>query len=221
MVGKVGAQPHASRRIVKPGPMPKKGRITPGGRFVRQPATAVSPTCRWVRQKRKSSAFCGPIVRSTQISFADSGAKRGRTGSVTQGGRVMRRIALVASQQSHAVRAVPPPTWSPHPDSPMADAAPIYGVRIPDGYRDWRLISVKRLTGKQLTGAGGELKQLRAELGNDLAIKAYRDGTLPFPDGAIIAALHWNENSSDFGQPSLGRRFSRRGPPIVLCRVCR
>jgi hypothetical protein len=43
------------------------------------------------------------------------------------------------------------------------------------------LISVKRLTGKQLTGAGGELKQLRAELGNDLAIKAFRDGTLPFP----------------------------------------
>jgi len=63
------------------------------------------------------------------------------------------------------------------------DAAPIYGVKIPDGYRDWRLISVKRLTGKQLTGAGGELKQLRAELGNDVAIKAYRDGTLPFPDG--------------------------------------
>ena len=71
------------------------------------------------------------------------------------------------------------------------DAAPIYGIKIPDGYREWRLISVKQLTGKQLTGAGGELKQLRAQLGNDLAIKAFRDGTLPFPDGAIIAALHW------------------------------
>jgi hypothetical protein len=52
------------------------------------------------------------------------------------------------------------------------DAAPIYGVKLPEGYRDWRLISVKRLTGKQLTGSGGELKQLRAELGNDLAINA-------------------------------------------------
>ena len=101
------------------------------------------------------------------------------------------------------------------------DAAPIYGIKIPDGYRDWRLISVKRLTGKQLTGAGGELKQLRAELGNDLAIKAYRDGTLPFPDGAIIAALHWNENSSDadnqalaVGFPGLGLQSSFAGSAV-------
>jgi hypothetical protein len=101
------------------------------------------------------------------------------------------------------------------------DAAPIYGVKIPDGYRDWRLISVKRLTGKQLTGNGGELKQLRAELGNDLAIKAYRDGTLPFPDGAIIAALHWNEESSDAddqvlaaGFPGLGLKASFAGSAV-------
>jgi hypothetical protein len=90
-------------------------------------------------------------------------------------------------------------------------AAPIYGVRIPDGYRDWRLISVKRLTGKQLTGSGGQLKQLRAELGNDLAIKAYRDGTLPFPDGSIIAALHWNEDSSDADNQALAAGFPGLG----------
>ena len=66
------------------------------------------------------------------------------------------------------------------------EAAPIYGVKLPQGYRDWHLISVKRLTGKQLTGAGGELKQLRAELGNDLAIAAYREGKLPFPDGQSL-----------------------------------
>jgi Cytochrome P460 len=91
------------------------------------------------------------------------------------------------------------------------DAAPIYGIRIPDGYRDWRLIAVKQLTGKQLTDAGGELKQLRAQLGNDLAIKAFRDGTLPFPDGAIIAALHWNEESSDFDNQALAAGFPGRG----------
>jgi hypothetical protein len=48
------------------------------------------------------------------------------------------------------------------------------------------LISVK-----QLIGAGGKLKQLRAQLGNDIAIKAFREAKLPFPDGSIIAALHW------------------------------
>ena len=64
------------------------------------------------------------------------------------------------------------------------EAAPIYGIELPQGYRDWHLISVKRLT-----GAGGKLKQLRAQLGNDIAIKAFREGKVPFPDGAMIAAL--------------------------------
>jgi hypothetical protein len=86
------------------------------------------------------------------------------------------------------------------------DAAPIYGVKIPDGYRDWRLISVKRLT-----GAGGKLRQLRAELGNDIAIKAYREGTLPFPDGSMIAALHWDEASSDADNKDLAAGFPGLG----------
>jgi hypothetical protein len=59
------------------------------------------------------------------------------------------------------------------------------------------------LTGKQLTGTGAELRQLRAELGNDLAIKAFRDGTLPFPDGAMIAAVHWNKDPSDADDKAL------------------
>ena len=48
-----------------------------------------------------------------------------------------------------------------------SNASPIYGVTIPAGYRDWRVISVAHL-------AGGNLKQLRAQLGNDIAIKAFR-----------------------------------------------
>jgi hypothetical protein len=96
---------------------------------------------------------------------------------------------------------------------PAADgeASPIYGIRIPPGFRDWHLISVKRLTGKQLSVSGGELRQLRAELGNDLAIKAFRDGTLPFPDGAIIAALHWNEDSSGADDKALAAGFPGAG----------
>jgi hypothetical protein len=80
------------------------------------------------------------------------------------------------------------------------EAAPIYGIKIPEGYRDWRLISVNHL-------AGGSVKQLRAQLGNDIAIKAFRDGTRPFPDGAIIAALHWNEVSSDENNKVLATGF--------------
>jgi cytochrome P460 len=121
----------------------------------------------------------------------------------------MRRIALVAVAVT-AVAGVAAYMESASGQS-KGDAAPIYGIKIPDGYRDWRLISVKRLTGKQLTGAGGELKQLRAELGNDIAIKAFREGKLPFPDGSIIAALHWNEESSDADNKALAEGFPGLG----------
>jgi hypothetical protein len=91
-----------------------------------------------------------------------------------------------------------------------SNASPIYGITIPDGYRDWRLISVNHLA-----GAGGKLKQVRAQLGNDIAIKAFREGKLPFPDGTVIAALHWNEASSeennkvlDIGFPGVGLQSS-------------
>src|SRR5271170_688768 len=123
----------------------------------------------------------------------------------------MRRTALFAVTVAVAAVAGVATYMESASGQSVGDAAPIYGVRIPDGYRDWRLISVKRLTGKQLTGTGSELKQLRAQLGNDLAIKAFRDGTLPFPDGAIIAALHWNEDSSDADNQALAAGFPGLG----------
>jgi Cytochrome P460 len=123
----------------------------------------------------------------------------------------MRRIALVAVAVTVTAIASVAAYMESASGQSTGEAAPIYGVKIPDGYRDWHLISVKRLTGKQLTGAGGELKQLRAELGNDIAIKAFRDGTLPFPDGSIIAALHWNETSSDADNHALATGFPGLG----------
>ena len=78
------------------------------------------------------------------------------------------------------------------------DAAPIFGVKIPPGYRDWRVISVAH--------EEGNLNDLRAILGNDVAIEASREGTLPFPDGTVIARLAWDyapleESSKAFGRP--------------------
>ena len=77
------------------------------------------------------------------------------------------------------------------------EADPIFGITIPPGYRDWRLISVAH--------EEGNLNDLRALLGNDVAIKAYREGKLPFPDGTIIARLAWTyvpseENNKVFGR---------------------
>jgi Cytochrome P460 len=64
------------------------------------------------------------------------------------------------------------------------ETSPIFGVKIPAGYRDWRLISVAH--------EEGSLNDLRAILGNDVAIRAAREGKPPFPDGTIIARLAWN-----------------------------
>jgi hypothetical protein len=68
------------------------------------------------------------------------------------------------------------------------DASPIFGVKIPEGYREWRLITVAHEAGKN--------NDIRAVLGNDIAIKAFRDGTRPFPDGTIIARLAYVYESS-------------------------
>lgn len=80
------------------------------------------------------------------------------------------------------------------------EAAPIFGIKMPDGYRDWRLISVAH--------EEGDLNDLRAILGNDIAIKAYREGTLPFPDGTIIARLAWNYEPSEENNKAFGRAQS-------------
>jgi len=76
-------------------------------------------------------------------------------------------------------------------------AAAIFVTKIPPRYRDWKLISVAH--------EEGNLNSIGAVLGNAVAIKAYREGKLPFPDGAIIAALHYThapsaENNKVFGQ---------------------
>ncbi len=77
-------------------------------------------------------------------------------------------------------------------------SSPIFGVKIPPGYRDWKLISVAH--------EEGNLNDLRAILGNDVAIGAFQEGKLPFPDGTIIARLAWSydpleESSKAFGRP--------------------
>ncbi|MGA2417414.1 MAG: cytochrome P460 family protein [Candidatus Sulfotelmatobacter sp.] len=73
----------------------------------------------------------------------------------------------------------------------------VFGGKLPPGYRDWKLISVAH--------EAGNLNDIRAILGNDAAIKAYRKGKLPFPDGTIIARVAWSyvpseENNKVFGR---------------------
>jgi len=107
----------------------------------------------------------------------------------------MKRITILliaVATLAGVVAATAPP--SQHADE---KAEPIFGGKLPPGYRDWRLISVAR--------EEGSLDDIRAVLGNDVAIKAYREGTRPFPDGTIIARLAWSyvpseENNKAFGK---------------------
>jgi hypothetical protein len=81
------------------------------------------------------------------------------------------------------------------------DSSPIYGVKIPAGYRDWKVIAVNQLL------IPGKLDQLRAQLGNDIAIKAFKEGKVPFPDGSIIAAIHWTRVPSEGNNKALAGAF--------------
>ncbi|HEY0759976.1 MAG TPA: cytochrome P460 family protein [Acidisarcina sp.] len=97
-------------------------------------------------------------------------------------------VAVVAAVGAQSVSISPTDGGSP----------PVSRIEIYPGYRDWRLISVAR--------EEGNLNDIRAILGNDKAIQAFRKGSLPFPDGAVIARIAWKdvaseENNKVFGRP--------------------
>jgi len=77
------------------------------------------------------------------------------------------------------------------------EAAPIFVKTIPSGYRDWKVVSVAH--------EAGDLNDIRAVLGNDIAIKAYREGKLPFPEGAIVGRIAWSHVSSEENNKTFGR----------------
>src|SRR6266849_3541179 len=108
----------------------------------------------------------------------------------------MKRLAFLVV----AIAAVAGVVASLAPASGRADdeAVPIFGIKIPPGYRDWRLVAVAH--------EEGNLHSFAASLGNDVAIKAYSEGKLPYPDGTVIAGLHYGhvpseENDKVIGDP--------------------
>jgi Cytochrome P460 len=119
----------------------------------------------------------------------------------------MRQIAflLVAVAMVAGIAAyMPPASGQTH-----GEAAPIFVTKIPPGYRDFRLISVAH--------EEGNLNSLGAVLGNDVAIKAYREGTLPYPNGTIIVALHYRHAPSEENNRIFGRAQSFvPGPPTNI-----
>jgi hypothetical protein len=116
----------------------------------------------------------------------------------------MKRIGFLL----FAVAAVAAAIASMIPASGQAvgQAAPVFVTKMPPGYRDWTVISVSH--------EAGNINSIGAVLGNDVAVKAYREGKLPFPDGSIIAAVHYSYVPSQENNKVFGRDQSFvAGPP--------
>jgi len=89
----------------------------------------------------------------------------------------------------------------------VGNVVPVFGIGIPAGYRDWKLVSVSR--------EKGNLNDIRAVLGNDPTIKAYREGMAVFPDGAILARIAWTyipskDNDKVLGKPQRASRHAKK-----------
>lgn len=83
---------------------------------------------------------------------------------------------------------------------PDDNGSPGFGVTLPPGYRDWPVISVAHEAGNN--------NDIRAIVGNDIAMKAFRSGALPFPDGTIIVRLAYEYVSSPENNAIFGREQS-------------
>jgi hypothetical protein len=116
----------------------------------------------------------------------------------------MKRIAflLVAVATVAAVVA----SMIPASGQAVGQAAPVFVTKMPPGFRDWTVISVSH--------EAGNINSIGAVLGNDVAVKAYREGKLPFPEGSIIAAVHYAYVPSEENNKVFGRDQSFvAGPP--------
>jgi hypothetical protein len=82
----------------------------------------------------------------------------------------------------------------------QSKVSPVFGVRLPAGYRQWQVISVAH--------EAGNLNDIRVILGNELAIRAYRGGQRPFPDGTILARIAWKMVPSPRNNAVFGRSQS-------------
>lgn len=94
--------------------------------------------------------------------------------------RPVRTVLFLVAAAGGLLAAYPPVEAADNAAAPT-------GVTIPKGYRNWQVVAPSQRDDKD---------EIRVILGNDIAMKAYRAKTLPFPDGAILAKLAWKRAKS-------------------------
>ena len=110
------------------------------------------------------------------------------------GGFLQRTVSLLFATLAACMLTASIPSAAGRADD---ESSPIFGVTIPQGYRHWELVAVSH--------EAGSLDELRGILGNAESIHAYREGKLPFPDGAVLIKLAWKHVPSDEYNKALGR----------------
>lgn len=69
------------------------------------------------------------------------------------------------------------------------------GITIPEGYRDWAVLSVSERTDNET---------LRVIIGNEIAVEAARAGnTNPWPDGAVLGKIVWSQGTHEGWEPAI------------------
>jgi len=69
------------------------------------------------------------------------------------------------------------------------------GITIPEGYRDWPVLSVTERT---------DNNTLRVIIGNEVAMEAARAGsTNPWPEGTILGKVVWSQGEHDVWPPAI------------------
>jgi hypothetical protein len=101
-------------------------------------------------------------------------------------------VAIAATSGSAVLLAL----GSDHVD----ETASTFVTQIVSGYRNWKLVSVAH--------EEGQLNDIRAILGNDTAVDAYRGRKIPFPERSVIARIAWNYEASEENNKIFGRAQS-------------
>ncbi|RDZ27289.1 cytochrome P460 family protein [Lysobacter silvisoli] len=103
---------------------------------------------------------------------------------------------LPAAAAAALVLAVLACRYDGRSDERPGPVAPIYGVGLPEGYPEWPLVAPAQ--------EAAPLDELRAVVANEVAIRAYRQGVRPFPDGSVLVKRAWKHlPSPDFAPASI------------------
>jgi hypothetical protein len=146
-----------------------------------EPAKAGGAPVSFLRTEGMDTARAvGALQDSQEIPILVNATHQGRSAVNKAASIPLSAVVLLAASIIFAL-----PTARAADSAPAAGPllSPIFGLPVPDGYREWPLVAVSHRTDNK--------DELRAILANPVAFKALRDGTLPLPDGAVLAKLAW------------------------------